>query len=74
MRDARDFQGKSGISPYEFGQHNVQKFQIQQHNIVQRIESPFSDYNRIQPLITNVVVQHNKHSKVVLPKLPKKPG
>lgn len=46
----------------------------QQQMLQQRIGSPFNDYQRIQPIINNVIVQRNKHNKVVLPKLPKKGG
>ena len=41
-------------------------------SMMNRMGSPFSDYQRIQPLITNVVVQRHKNSTVVLPKIPKK--
>ena len=54
---------KPGImmNPYEFGgppmpQKPMTSNMPVPQNLIHRIGSPFSDYQRIQPLITNVVV------------------
>jgi len=49
------------MNPYEFGgppmpQKPMTSNMPMPQNLIHRIGSPFSDYQRIQPLITNVVV------------------
>jgi hypothetical protein len=61
------------VDPYEFGPPLRQTSNMPMpQNVIQRIGSPFSDYQR-NPQLSNVVVQRSKHtSKVILPKIPKK--
>ena len=61
------------VNPYEFGPAPSQQVnQIPIQPMQQRIGSPFNDYQRVQPIINNVIVQRGSNNKIVLPKLPKK--